>query len=211
MDGLQLPPGIRALAFDVGETLVDESRAWADQARQVGVTPFALMGTIGALIERGEDHHQAWGLLGVRKPISPVTITSADLYPDALGCLQAARTAGLLVGIAGNQPAGAVVELRGLGFDADLVASSAEWGISKPSEAFFERLVSATGFEPHEIMYVGDRVDNDIVPARAVGLRTAHIRRGPWGYIHSGYLDAGTTDLQLNSLAQLADSLAHHH
>jgi FMN phosphatase YigB (HAD superfamily) len=30
---------------------------------------------------------------------------------------------------------------------------------------------------------VGDRVDNDVIPAMTAGLRSIWIRRGPWGVI----------------------------
>lgn len=210
MGDLQLPAGVRALVFDVGETLIDESRAWSDRAREAGVTPFALMGVIGALIECGEDHRSAWEILGISSPTTPFNITSADLYPDALGCLKAAKRAGLVVGIAGNQPAGAVAQLRNLGFGADFVASSAEWNFSKPSTEFFTRLTRAAQLDAHQVMYIGDRLDNDILPARSVGLRTALIRRGPWGYIHARRPEAEVADLQLNSLAQLTTALDRH-
>lgn len=32
-------------------------------------------------------------------------------------------------------------------------------------------------------MYVGDHRDNDMLPAKADGLRTALTRRSPWGYL----------------------------
>jgi hypothetical protein len=60
--------------FDVGATLVDESRMWAELARDAGVTPFALMGVIGALVERGESHEWAWELLGVSRPTVSVPV-----------------------------------------------------------------------------------------------------------------------------------------
>ncbi len=60
---MRMPAGVRGV-FDVGETLVDESRAWARQAERAGVTPFALMGLLGALIARDEDHRRVWHLLG---------------------------------------------------------------------------------------------------------------------------------------------------
>lgn len=104
------------MVFDVGETHVDESRMWSDHARRVGVTPFALMGVIGALIEAGQPHDQAWRILGVDRPDTAPQIEVADLYPDALECLSAVKASGLVVGIAGNQPAGAVAQLRSLGF-----------------------------------------------------------------------------------------------
>jgi FMN phosphatase YigB (HAD superfamily) len=33
------------------------------------------------------------------------------------------------------------------------------------------------------VLYVGDRLDNDIRPAQDAGISAALIRRGPWGYI----------------------------
>jgi len=191
------------VVFDVGETLVDESRMWSDYARHAGVTPFALMGVIGALIEAGRPHHHVWRILGVDRPDVAPRIESADLYPDALECLSAVKAAGLVVGIAGNQPAGAVAQLHALGFEADVVASSAQWGTSKPSEEFFTRVVHFIDMGAEEILYVGDRLDNDILPAAAIGMRTALLRRGPWGHIHCTRPDAARADLQLESLDHL--------
>ena len=203
----RLPAGLRAVVFDVGETLVDESRMWAERALDAGTTPFTLMGVLGALIERDEDHRQVWQQLGIAVPPSTPPITSVDLYPDAVGCLRAARAAGFVVGIAGNQPAGAVAGLRSLGVDADFVASSAGWQVAKPSPEFFERVVQASGAAPAEVLYVGDRLDNDIVPADAAGLRTAFLRRGPWGHIHGNRPQVSVADVRLYSLDELAEML----
>jgi hypothetical protein len=52
---------------------------------------------------------------------------SSGVFVLSVGCLSAANVAGLVVGIAGNQPAGVVAQLQDLGFEADLLASSAEW------------------------------------------------------------------------------------
>ena len=62
---MSIPAGVRGVVFDVGETLVDEFRAWTIQAERAGVTPFALMGLLGALIARDEDHRRVWEMLGV--------------------------------------------------------------------------------------------------------------------------------------------------
>jgi HAD superfamily hydrolase (TIGR01509 family) len=200
---VRIPAGVQVIVFDVGETLVDESRAWMVQAKRAGVTPFALMGTLGALIAQGKDHRGVWDVLGVERPAEPPSIDQADLYPDALSCLRAARDAGLVVGIAGNQPACVETQLRGLGFDADFIASSAAWGVAKPSAEFFSRIIQAARVDASEILYVGDRLDNDILPARAGGMRTAFIRRGPWGYLHAQHPDVDLADMRLQSLAEL--------
>ena len=131
---------VRAVVLDVGETLVDETRAWTQVAHEVGVTPLALMGVLGALAERDEPHARVWEVLGVPRPATAATIEPGDLYPDALPALRALRRAGYVVGIAGNQPAGAEAQLRAAGADLDLVASSARWGVTKPDPAFFARL-----------------------------------------------------------------------
>lgn len=194
---------VAAVVFDVGETLVDESRAWAELAGRVGVTPLTLMASLGAVIERGDHHREVWTVLGVQPPDSLPAITTADLYPDALPCLVAMRAAGVVVGMAGNQPEAAEHQLRAIGFDADFVASSARWGVEKPSPEFFARVAEAAGCEPSAILYVGDRLDNDVLPARAAGMRTAFIRRGPWGFIHAQRPEAAVADLRIDSLDEI--------
>jgi FMN phosphatase YigB (HAD superfamily) len=37
--------------------------------------------------------------------------------------------------------------------------------------------------DPASVAYVGDRVDNDVLPAIRAGLRAVWLRRGPWGVI----------------------------
>jgi FMN phosphatase YigB (HAD superfamily) len=45
--------------------------------------------------------------------------------------------------------------------------------------AFFSKLIAVSGHQPHEIAYVGDRLDNDLRPAAEAGLRPVFVRRGP--------------------------------
>ena len=199
--------GIEVVVFDVGETLVDESRAWTELAVRAGLTPLTLMGALGAVIERGDDHRTVWDVVGVEAPTGFPRITGDDLYPDALPCLRSLRAAGLAFGIAGNQPAGAEEQLRAAGFEADFIASSAAWGVAKPSSAFFDRVVVEAGRPASAILYVGDRLDNDVLPARAAGMRTAFIRRGPWGIIHAQRDEVALADLRISSLAELLPAI----
>ena len=203
-----LPQGIRCVVFDVGETLVDESRLWADVAKQVGVPPFTLCGVLGALIERGEDHSRVWEVLGVARPESWVSIERRDLYPDAFECVAAARRSRLTVGIAGNQPEGVESVLRAGGLDVDFIGSSTAWGVAKPDREFFIRVVDEAQVPAEKILYVGDRLDNDVVPARTVGMRAVHVRRGPWGYIHARHQQSALADLRVDSLSELASVLS---
>jgi HAD superfamily hydrolase (TIGR01509 family) len=170
---------VEAVVFDVGETLVDETHLWEQLADAAGVPRFTLMGVLGGLAARGEHHGRVWEILGVERPDAAWRLEG--FYPDALPCLERLRDGGYVVAASGNTPASIEVELRR---HVDRVASSASWGVDKPSAAFFGRVVELAGVEAGKIAYVGDRVDNDVAPALAAGMVAVHIRRGPWGYLH---------------------------
>jgi len=70
---------------------------------------------------------------------------------------------------------------RSAGLVVDVLTGSASLGVRKPDPVFFERLVDLAGASPDEVAYVGDRVDNDVLPALEAGLVAIHLRRGPWG------------------------------
>jgi HAD superfamily hydrolase (TIGR01509 family) len=189
---------LRAVWFDAGETLVDETGIWERAADAAGVPRFTLMGTLGGLITRGERHSRVWEVLGVERKHS--MFEPDDFYPDALPCLAELRGRGLSVGVVGNTPREFEDVMRQ---HADFVGSSVGWGVEKPAPGFFERIVAETGVDPQEIAYVGDRVDNDVVPALAAGMVAVHLRRGPWGFLHEPPPDA----LRATSLAELPELL----
>jgi HAD superfamily hydrolase (TIGR01509 family) len=189
---------LRAVVFDVGETLFDETGIWERAADAAGVPRFTLMGILGGLAARGEPHTKAWELLGVGRPAS--MFEPLDLYPDALPCIADLRSRGLLVGAVGNTPREVENMLRD---QVDLIGSSSRWGVEKPAPEFFARIVEESGSPAEEIAYVGDRVDNDIEPALAAGMVAVHVRRGPWGYLH----DPPSAALRIHSLDELAGAL----
>lgn len=198
---------LRAVVFDVGETLVDEDRYWEEVARVAGVRRHVLLAALGATIARREEHWSLWRHLGLERPleVGDVVYRREDLYRDALPCLQAVRAAGYVVGVAGNQTEALEAWTRSLTLPVDLVVSSVSLGARKPEPAFFSRLVELLGFEPGEVAYVGDRVDNDIVPAADAGLVAVHIRRGPWGRLQDRSARAA---LVIDSLSELPAALA---
>jgi HAD superfamily hydrolase (TIGR01509 family) len=189
---------LKAAWFDAGETLVDETGIWERAADAAGVPRFTLMATLGGLITRGERHGRVWDVLGVEQ--APSMFQPDDFYPDALPCLAALRVRGVRVGVVGNTPREFEAVVRE---HADFVGSSVGWGVEKPAPRFFERIVAETGADPGEIAYVGDRVDNDVVPALAAGMVAVHLRRGPWGYLHEPPPEA----LRASSLAEIPELL----
>ena len=209
---------LEAVVFDVGETLVNEGRQWSEWAHWLGISSGTFFAGLGAVIARRQDHRAVFDLFRPgfdfdkeRKAKEAAgrgwSVGAQDLYPDAVGCLAALRDHGLRVGIAGNQPAGIEQALGALGLPVDFVASSARWGVAKPSPAFFERVVEAAGVAPPGIAYVGDRIDNDVVPARAAGMTAVFLRRGPWGWIQAGWPEAAAADVVVDSLTELPDRL----
>ncbi len=183
---------IRAVFFDVGETLVDEHRLYRDYAMRMEVAYEHFLEKIEEAMARREPVRNVFAAVkpgfdfkaaraqreaeGKKFVIGP-----HDLYADAAPTLSALKAKGYFIGIVGNQPVTAEAMLREAGLAADFIATSEGWGVAKPEAAFFTKVIEAAGLDPHHIAYVGDRVDNDVVPARAAGMHPILIRRGPWG------------------------------
>ncbi len=179
--------GVDVVCFDVGETLIDETRQWGHWADVLELPRFTFFAALGGVIDRGRPHREVFALLRPGFDLSaapqPPTPTAADLYSDVGPALAELRQAGYRLAVAANQPAGVAAAIRELGLDLDLVATSTEWGIEKPSSAFFTRLVDEIASVPQRVAYVGDRVDFDVRPAAAAGLRPIFLRRGPWAFL----------------------------
>src|SRR5205085_1058628 len=126
-----------------------------------------------------------------------------DLYADAKPCLRRLRALGYRVGIAGNQPKGAVAALETLNLSADFIAVSAALGVTKPSAAFFEKIAEMSRVAVREIAYVGDRLDNDILPARAAGMATMFLLRGPWAKMQARSPEVALASAHVTSLAEI--------
>jgi HAD superfamily hydrolase (TIGR01549 family) len=210
---------IRMVCFDVGETLIDETRHWGEWADWMGVPRLTFFAAFGMVIAQGRHHRDVFELLrpgfdhdserakriaqGWRYRFEP-----EDFYPDAVPCLSALREQGYRIGIAGNQWKECESEFRRHGIAIDLLASSESWGVEKPSSAFFARLIAEAGLPPGVIAYVGDRADNDIVPVINAGMKAIFIRRGPWGIAHAKSRAAAMAHARIDSLDELTGVLA---
>ncbi|WP_327285854.1 MULTISPECIES: HAD family hydrolase [unclassified Streptomyces] len=184
---------MRTVVLDVGETLTRDDRYWASWADWLGVPRHTLSALVGAVVVDGRDNADALRLLRPGLDVGAEyaareaagrgeQLDDTDLYDDVRPALAALRAAGVRVVVAGNQTVRAGALLRALDLPADLVVTSGEWGAAKPSPEFFARVLQVSGAPAEETLYVGDHPANDILPARAAGLRTAHLRRGPWGF-----------------------------
>jgi HAD superfamily hydrolase (TIGR01662 family) len=211
---------IRAVVFDVGECLVDETREYGTWADWLGVPRHTFSSVFGAVIAQGRDYREAFqvfrpgfDLAEEREKRAAAgqaeSFGEADLYPDVRPALQALRAAGFWVGIAGNQTVRAGGILRSLDLPSNMIATSDDWGVAKPDAGFFEALAKEMPSQPDETVYVGDRLDNDIRPAALAGFRTALIRRGPWATIQQHDSDSSRLPtLRIDSLAELPGRVA---
>ena len=194
--------------FDVGETLVDEERWWRRLAEREGLQPHVVWAALGVTIARGEEHTELWRHLGMDQPPrwwTEIPYALEDLYPDALACLEATRDLGYRVGIVGNQSEALEAWAREAALPADLISSSASLGVRKPDPAFFAKVAELMKAAPSDVAYVGDRVDNDVLPAAAAGLVAVHVCRGPWGRLQRTPPEAA---LGVDDLTALPEALA---
>lgn len=217
------PPTLAAMAidavfFDVGEVLVDETREYGTWADWLGVPRHTFSAAFGAVIAQGKDYRETFQIFQPGFDLEterkrraeagqPEWFGEENLYPDVRSCLSALREQGLTVGVAGNQTARAEAILRELDLPIDVLGTSDNWDAEKPSRAFFERLIAEAGTPPKRILYVGDRLDNDIRPAIELGIKTAVVRRGPWGHILRGDTASQIlgTDVEQRCLFRLDD------
>jgi len=212
---------ITAVCFDVGETIVDETREYGTWADWLGIPRHTFSAVFGAVLARGGDYRETFQYFAPGFDLKkerekraragkPETFSEEDLYKDARPCLAALQKQGLHVALAGNQTARAEGILRSLSLPVDIIGTSDGWGVEKPSPEFFARIAQELQCDLGEILYVGDRLDNDVGPAQQSGMQTALIRRGPWGYILKRPGIEEKCLFVIDSLTQLPKLVAQH-
>ncbi len=205
----------RWVVFDVGETLVDETRVWSTWADVVGIPRLTFMAVLGAVIARGGGHQEVFRELGLphwehyrdELEASYGPIRDDDLYPDVRPALTAISVLGYRIAVFGNQPARRTADLRALDLPVEVIAMSDEMGVAKPAPEYFARVLELLDDpDAAAVVHVGDRVDNDVLPAAAAGLGSVWIRRGPWGKIQR-LPDGFDPPLVIDALVELPEGL----
>ncbi|MEU6736273.1 HAD family hydrolase [Streptomyces physcomitrii] len=206
---------IRTVVCDVGETLTRDDRYWGSWADWLDVPRHTVSALVGAVVVQGRDNAEALRLIRPGIDIEAAYqareeagrgeyLDETDVYEDVRPALGALREKGIRVVIAGNQTVKAGALLRALDLPADLIATSGEWGLAKPGADFFRRVREVSEAPPEQVVYVGDHPQNDVFPAKRAGLRTAHLRRGPWGHLWADEPDVvAAADWRIDSLLDL--------
>ena len=173
---------IKWLFFDIGSTLVDETdcvkkrceviiesnnidrQEFYDRVEECAKTDsFAVR---AAAIYYGAEIPRWYGEL-------------EKLYPDTKMILEALSKKYKL-GVIANQSLGTKERLDNwnIGKYFDVVVASAEAGYAKPDLKIFNLALEQAGCKPNDAVMIGDRLDNDIVPAKQIGMKTVWVRQG---------------------------------
>ena len=206
--------GIRWVFFDIGSTLVDERLAYAHRIRdmiagsEVTYTQFYKK-MIDCCCENQVGDAAAAACFGLRR--TPWHSEDEFLYDNAVPTLS--KLSGPYhIGILANQAPGVSERLREWGIlnFFDVVLSSAEEGIAKPDPEIFERALQRAGCSAEQVVMVGDRLDNDIAPAKALGMKTIWVRQGFSRFTHP-VCAQDTPDYTAQSLTEVALFLCAEH
>lgn len=173
---------IKWLFFDLGSTLVDESEVYKSRCDY-------------AMKQKGIKYEEFMAKVYEAAKTSPTAIKSASQYYDVIlpewdNSLEKlyAGTKTVLetlsgkyrLGIIANQSLGTQerIDNWGIGNYFEVVIASAEAGCAKPDLEIFNLALEKAGCEPYEAIMVGDRLDNDIAPAKLLGMKTVWVRQG---------------------------------
>ncbi|MCW5747119.1 MAG: HAD-IA family hydrolase [Alphaproteobacteria bacterium] len=152
--------------------------------------------------------HRAWALLAAEIGAREF----GEARDGMVGLLAALRSTGLRLGIVANQPRTLAAKLDRLGMTGlfDSAESSAELGFHKPDPRLFLAVCARLDTQPGDCLMVGDRIDNDIVPARLLGMRTIrfrcgrHARQAPRSWSELPDADVETVDELATAIDRLA-------
>lgn len=201
---------IKWLFFDVGSTLMDEHIAYEhrmkDIARLANVTYEEVYEKAMELYgENKKGDIEIAKALGVELP--KWLKEDEILYDDAEKCLEILSRR-YKIGIIANQSLGTKVRLEKHGVlrYIDIVVASAEEGVSKPDKRIFEIALKRANCEPDNAIMLGDRIDNDIIPAKSLGIHTIWVKQG-FGRYWNITKEIERADCAVDSLTELFDIL----
>lgn len=199
--------GVKWLFFDLGSTLIDEAQVYRhrmeDMARASRRTVQEICAAEMALYRRN--------LLGEKELVRQLGLPKLTwyfederLYPDAVEVLSLLHQ-DYSIGVIANQKVGAGERLQQMGIvqHIDLLISSGEESVAKPDLRIFRIALDRAGCRPEEAAMIGDRLDNDIAPAKAMGMYTIWIRQG-FGGLWTPDRPEYAPDETVESLTELA-------
>lgn len=175
--------GIKWIFFDVGSTLADETEAYNHRIRE------AIAGT-DITFEQFQEKRLEFAKQNLKSDLEALKFFGLEKpawhredevpYPESEEILKYLKSLGYKIGVIANQSLGTAERLEqwGLLKYIDVVAASAELGMAKPDPAIFQKAFEMAGCTAEEAAMIGDRLDNDIVPAKKLGMKAVWVKQG---------------------------------
>lgn len=201
---------IKWIFFDIGSTLVDESVAYQNRIeRTIAGTNVTYDDFYNKMVEISKYNQSGYNKALEAYGLKTVPWNSDDefVYPETENCLSE-LSKHYRIGIIANQNLGSEERLEKLGLlkHIDLVIASAEEGVAKPDLRIFQIALARAECKPEEAVMVGDRIDNDIIPANKIGMTTVWIKHGFGGYAELKEIEEHP-DYTINNLNDLLNLL----
>ena len=108
------------------------------------------------------------------------------------------------LGVIANQVDGLRERLKSFGILKyfKYVISSWDVKVMKPDIRIFEYALKAANCKPQNAVMIGDRIDNDSVPAQSLGMKTVWIKQG-FGKLQTALAAKNPPDYEVENLSEL--------
>ena len=206
-----MPLTVKWVFFDLGSTLIDEAAADTRRIKEMIsgtiITEEAYREKRLELIQKGRNGD----LSAIEYFALTKTPWHSELevpYLDAAPTLQELRQRGYKLGVIANQNYGTELRLKnwGLFHFFEVIAASAELGMTKPDLAIFEWALKQADCSPQNAAMIGDRMDNDVAPANRLGIHSVRLKRGLGAY-HEPQTDDEVPEYTISTLEELLELL----
>ena len=203
---------MKVLFFDVGYTLVNEDAVWEARCREQAQTAEAKKLGLSA----DDIYHEIEIASVSRKPqyrtlidkynfkeVAPYRTELEKLYDESPAVIKSLSQKYEL-GIIANQLDRLKERLESFGLLQYFKYIISSWDIKvmKPDIRIFEYALDKTNCSPQETCMIGDRLDNDILPAKSLGMKTVWIKQG-FGALQKPLSKSEEPDYTINNLTEL--------
>lgn len=202
--------GIKWLFFDVGSTLVDEHFVYEEILQNIAEQAELSYEDVYKIAmefykENRKGDIETAKLYGTKLP--KWNSVKEILYEDTVECLKELSSR-YKIGIIANQEMGTAERLKKQGIRQyiNIVVASAEEGVKKPDRRIFEIALERSGCSAEQAVMIGDRIDNDIVPAKQMGMHTIWVKQG-FGQYWNITEEFERADYEVDSLAEICGIL----
>ncbi|UUM58535.1 HAD family hydrolase [Streptococcus suis] len=177
---------IKWIFFDLGSTLLNEELAYREYMEEcvkmlgslgMDISVSVYSGKMEEFVWEDLDPIRAtWNHFAPTEPRPLWTNEGVSLYPETIDALEKVSQ-NYRLGIIVNQSSSIRELLKEWGIESyfQLIILSEEVGLSKPDTTIFTLALQKVNIPADRVVYVGDRYDNDILPAKSLGMWTVRI------------------------------------